>query len=170
MDTHNIIEVDARELVPASTELRVAPQQEADRSLMASIAAHGLLQPIIVMDSENGYEVLDGRRRVEAVIANVDAGVRNDTTIPAVLLDSEADAGDEARLAANALREALHPADLAVAFARLHAKGWGEGAIGDRFGYGKRRVRQLLGLAGLSPEQTALAESLGVELDDDGDG
>ncbi len=83
--------------------------QESIAELAASITAHGVLQPIVVSRTGDGFELIAGHRRVLA------SRVAGKTSIPAVIRE---DAGDRLELA---LVENLQRADLnAIETARAY--------------------------------------------------
>ncbi|GAC1456294.1 MAG: ParB/RepB/Spo0J family partition protein [Candidatus Limnocylindrales bacterium] len=97
---------------------RIAPNRQQPRTrfdndgineLAASIRAHGVLQPIVVSRSGDGYELIAGHRRVLA------SRLAGKTTIPGVIRE---DVGDRLELA---LVENLQRADLnAIETARAY--------------------------------------------------
>ena len=122
---------------------------EAHAELVASIRAHGLLEPLVV-DAQG--QVLGGNRRFAALQDLVASGVlAADAPIPCTVVPDEAD-GDEIALAENTVRVAMHPVDQAVAFHGLHQRGATLEQIAGRFGTGKRVVARRIRLAALAPE------------------
>ena len=120
--------------------------------LAASIAAHGLLQSLVVRKAKKGaYAVVAGGRRLEALrqLAK-DGKIADDYPVPCQVLDTEADA-TEISLAENAVRERMHPADEFEAFRDLVDKGTPVEDIAARFGVTPRTVEQRLKLARVSP-------------------
>ena len=90
-------------------------EPQALKELSESIAAHGLLQPIVVIESSNGYVLIAGERRLRAhKLANLD-------TIKAII--AEADIDDiklrELALLENIQRENLNAIELANSYAEL---------------------------------------------------
>ncbi len=81
--------------------------------LVASIRRHGVLQPIIVRPSKEGYEIVAGERRWRAAR---DAGL---TTIPAVVREITDREMLEVALIENLRREDLNPIERAQAYRRL---------------------------------------------------
>jgi ParB family transcriptional regulator, chromosome partitioning protein len=126
--------------------------------LAASIAAHGLLQPLVVaperdeQGQETGrYLVTAGERRRKALrLLAKQKRIGRSAPIPCMVRDG----GDEAELslAENVVRLPMHPADQFVAFARLKdERGLGPEEIAARFGTTPAVVRQRLKLAAVSP-------------------
>jgi ParB-like nuclease family protein len=80
--------------------------------LIASIAAHGLLQSLVVRKARRGkYAVIAGRRRLLALQALADTGkLAASMQVPCILIAEDANA-TELSLAENAIRLPMHPAD-----------------------------------------------------------
>lgn len=120
--------------------------------LVASIRSQGLLQPLVVRPAGDVFEVDAGGRRLRALkqIAAEDNLDDAEFKIPCTVL--EPDESAEASLAENTIREAMHPADQADAFAKLATDGMSPGDIAARFGLADRTVQQRLKLAKVAPE------------------
>ena len=130
--------------------VRVTPATEdAHDEMVASIRAHGLLQPLVVRAEGTVYHVVAGSRRYAALLALVNHGdLEPDAKINCTVLDNGDDT--ETALAENTVRVAMHPADQATAFAALIDKGATAEDIGNRFGLPKRTVQQRLRLGKLA--------------------
>lgn len=126
--------------------------RESDIAAMAdSILSHGLIQHLSVQKTEEGIFVADGNRRLSAMRALVQRGeFRPDHPVPCEKVDEDVDPL-EISLAANVMRQQLHPADEYVAFVELQSEGMTETEISARFGIEPRRVRRILALGSLSP-------------------
>lgn len=121
--------------------------------LAASIAAKGLIQPLCVRPADGDrYEVIDGRRRHQAIAKLVKAKTwKKDAAIP-VLVRNEDDAGAlETSLMANTVRLPMHAVDQFAVFARLSEQGKTDADIAARFGITERVVRQQKALGKLAP-------------------
>lgn len=131
---------------------RVKPDREAHRRLVASIRAHGLLEPLVVRAAEEkdkSYLVIAGNRRL-AALREVYRG-DGDPKVPCTVHRADDEAADAMSLAENFAREPMHPLDEAEAFAKLardDAKG--AEAIAAEFGVTEAYVRQRMKLAALS--------------------
>jgi ParB family chromosome partitioning protein len=131
---------------------KTAGADTALAELAASIAAHGLLQSLVVRNGKKGsYAVVAGGRRLAALrqLAK-DGKIADDYPVPCQVLAAEADA-TEISLAENAVRERMHPADEFEAFRELVDKGTPVEDIAARFGVTPRTVEQRLKLARVSP-------------------
>ena len=98
-------------------EQRFTYNDDAQADLQSSIAAHGLQIPLIVVPDGDGYLILDGHRRRQAL---EDLGIRE-----AVCDVRESDPHRNNRTAfiANFLRKDPTPVELATAIARAVAQG-----------------------------------------------
>ena len=98
-------------------EQRFSYHDDAQEDLQASIAAHGVQIPLIVVPDGDGYLILDGHRRRQAL---EDLGIRE-----AVCDVRESDPHRNNRTAfiANFLRKDPTPVELATAIARAVAQG-----------------------------------------------
>lgn len=138
-------------LQPSPFNARRIDKKIAIDELAASIQAHGLLQGLSVVDVGSGkYQVSAGGRRLAALkLLLKRKTITSDFEVPCQIVP--ADLAEEASLAENVQRIAMHPLDEVEAFGRLAAEGQTEDAIAARFGASVRHVRQRLALAALSP-------------------
>lgn|GEM_PF-1341674 len=137
------------------------PRQTLDPAalseLAASIAVHGVLQPILVRRSEKGYEVVAGHRRLRAAEM---AGLKS---IPAVVLDvSDEDTGLLA-LVENLQREELGYLEEAAAYERiLREFGLTQEELARRLGRSQSTIANKLRLLRLPEEIRARIAGLPV--------
>ena len=126
----------------------------ADVELVKSIKALGLLQPIVVREKDGGYELVAGRRRLEAVKA------LGWETIPAVVHGELSDDGlTAASLSENVERRPLSPIEEAVAINTLLEDGWPVDAVAALWARSDRWVADRLALLTLpDPIKQRLAE------------
>lgn len=148
----------------AGESINVRPRDEDVADLVASIRAHGLLQPLVGRDRGDGkIEIVDGNRRLMAmqiIDAEEDSAPEwEQRTIEwvHVVLRPQEDEADafEISLAANVLRKPLHPVREFEAFADLIEKGKDKQAVADHFGIPLRAVEQRLALGRLHPDVRA---------------
>ena len=123
------------------------------RSLADSIRRHGVLQPVVVRQAGERYELVVGERRWRA---SREAGL---ATIPAVVADLEDRARLEVALVENIQRSDLNPIELAHAFRALAQAGATQEAIGERVGLDRSTISNHLRLLELAPEVQADVES-----------
>jgi ParB family transcriptional regulator, chromosome partitioning protein len=124
-------------------------------TLTASIREHGVLQPILVAETLDGYQLIAGERRVRAAAA---AGLER---IPAVIRDLDERARLELALVENLQREDLDPIEAAHGFRRLIDEfGFSHEEIAERVGRARSTVANTLRLLDLAPVvQSAIADS-----------
>ncbi len=132
--------------------VRKTEPNKANDELAASIAAHGLLQSLVVRKDKRGkYAVVAGRRRFLALKSLADARtIEPDMEIPCHILDDDADA-TEISLAENVQREPMHPADEFDAFMALIEGGMPAADVAARFGVTETVVQKRLKLARVNP-------------------
>jgi ParB family chromosome partitioning protein len=129
--------------------------------LAATIAEHGLLQPLGVVPAGHGrYQVVYGNRRRAAAVK---LGLER---VPCVLLDADDPRTLIQQLTENIQRQDLNDLEKARAFARLreqlaadgrpHAEGELDERTGQTVGLAARTVRRYLGLLELPDEVQAL--------------
>ena len=152
---------------------KVAASPEADELLVASIRAHGVLQPIMVRDiSENGppkFRVVFGNRRlalaIKAGLEYIPAEITNETNLGKIRM---------MQIAENNARADMTLLDLwsgvEKAAADLLASGYLEGSINATIGaamnLSQRRVRLFRALGTIHPDIQAHIRSKGVLPDD----
>ena len=128
----------------------------AEAEMKASIAAHGLLENLVVrMDGpadSGAYAVIAGGRRLAAMKALAEDGtIDADHPVPC-LVAADPDMAGELSLAENIVRIAMHPADQVIAFSKLADAGLSVGSIAARFGTAERLVEQRLRLGNVAPD------------------
>ena len=101
------------ELTPNRFQPRRDFNDEDQRALVASVKKSGIIQPIIVRKSENGYEIIAGERRWRAAQA---AGLKE---VPVVIRSADDRDLAELSLIENIQREALNPIEEADAYQTL---------------------------------------------------
>lgn len=123
-------------------------------TLTASVIEHGVLQPILVMETVDGYRLVAGERRLRAAMA---AGLER---IPAIVRQFDDRAQLEIALVENLQREDLDPIEAAAGFRRLIDEfGFTHDQIARRVGRARSTVANTLRLLDLAPiVQQAVAE------------
>lgn len=127
-----VVEYTAAKLIPVALleenpmQPRLRMDPEALQELADSIAARGLLQPILVRLLGDRYQVIAGHRRRAA------ARMLGLSEVPCVVIDVGDDDLLELALIENLLRENLDPLDEARAFEQLR----------ERYGYSLRDIAQ----------------------------
>jgi ParB family chromosome partitioning protein len=122
--------------------------------LVASIAEHGVIQPILVTETLDGYQLVAGERRLRAARA---AGLER---IPAVVRQLADPQQLELALVENLQRDDLDPIEVALAFRQLLDEfGFTQEALAERVGRARSTVANTLRLLDLDPQvQAAVAD------------
>ena len=106
-------EINLNRISPNPYQPRKYFNEKAIKELSESIKKHGLLQPIIVVEKDDGYMILAGERRFRAT---KEAGFE---TIRAIVADIESENLRELAIIENIQREDLNPIELGVAYKEL---------------------------------------------------
>jgi ParB family chromosome partitioning protein len=149
-----LLEVPVGAIKPNPRQPRSTFTDEPLEALATSIREVGVLQPIVVRQAADGFELIAGERRLRA------AKLAGLATIPAILRDSDdADALREA-LIENIHREDLNPVELAEAFRELLEElGLKQETLADRLGVSRSHIANTIRLLALPPDvQGLLAE------------
>ncbi len=131
-------------------------------ALAASIGAQGIIEPLIVREHGDGYQLVCGERRWRAA---VEAGL---TTAPCIVRDLDDAQVLETMLVENSQRHDAHPVEEAATFSALIENGYTAAGLAERIGRPLSYVAQRLALARAEqPVRDALdddAVTLGVAL------
>jgi len=136
------------EQIDVEEGIRQTLEREPLDELAASIAQHGVLQPLVVEPGEGGrYSLQIGMRRFAAAKM---AGLEK---VPVIILDGPLGAEDSlaVRLVENIHREDLDPIDEAEAYAALREMGVKVSEIAKRVGKERTYVSHSMRLLGLHP-------------------
>ena len=128
--------------------------EDAHRSLVDSIAEHGVLQPVLVLEADDGFVLIAGERRVRAARA---AGL---TSIPAVVRTANEQERLELALVENLQRLDLNAIEEARAYQRLIDEfGLTQEQVARRVSRARPSIANTLRLLDLAPEvQHAIEE------------
>ncbi|MCA8948031.1 MAG: ParB/RepB/Spo0J family partition protein, partial [Planctomycetes bacterium] len=132
------------DLVESKTNPRRQFDKKALDELAESIAAHGVLQPILVRPAKKGYEIVAGARRFRASQKAKVAGV------PCIVRELDDKQVLEVQVIENLQREDVHPLEEGVGFRTLHTKhGYTVEDLAAKLGKSKAFVYQRMKLAEL---------------------
>ncbi|MBI4492440.1 MAG: ParB/RepB/Spo0J family partition protein [Chloroflexi bacterium] len=147
-------EVDVGRIQPNPDQPRLALDAAALGELADSIRQHGVLQPLIVAQAEEGYVLVAGERRWRAAQL---AGLR---TVPVLVREATSRQRLELALVENLQREDLSPLEQATAYRHLldeHALS--QEALAERVGKSRVAISNTLRLLALPLEaREALAQ------------
>ncbi len=148
-----LCDLDIESIRPNPRQPRQRWDEEKLRELADSIREHGVVQPIIVRQRDDGYELVAGERRWRAARL---AGLK---TVPAVIRElSEAEL-TVVSLIENIQREDLNPMEEARAYHRLVSEfGLTQEVLAKRVGKSRSQVANVLRLLSLDRRTQALVE------------
>ncbi len=139
-----LLEVPANAIAPNPKQPRSRFDDETLKELAASIREVGILQPIVVRRTGQGYEVVTGERRLRA------AKLAGLATVPVVLRDSDDSDLLREALIENIHREDLNPIELGEAFRQLLDElGLKQEELADRVGVSRSHIANTIRLLAL---------------------
>lgn len=139
-------EIDISHIVPNPYQPREHFDEETLASLASSIAEVGVVQPVIVRKSLEGYEIIAGERRWRAAQR---AGLRN---VPALVRDADDKGALEAAVVENVHRQDLNALEEAAAYRQLMDDfGLTQEDVAARVGRSRSTVANTVRLLNLMP-------------------
>jgi ParB family chromosome partitioning protein len=145
--TTGLLEVPANAISPNPKQPRSRFDDATLAELAASIREVGILQPIVVRRTDQGYEVVTGERRLRA------AKLAGLATVPVVLRDSDDSDLLREALIENIHREDLNPIELGEAFRQLLDElGLKQEELADRVGVSRSHIANTIRLLALPLE------------------
>jgi ParB family chromosome partitioning protein len=149
------VEIPVEQISPNPHQPRQAMNQEKLQELAVSIAAHGLIQPLVVTRTGGKYQLIAGERRWRASQL---AGL---TTVPVIVKETTPQQMLELALVENIQRADLNPLEEAEAYAQLMEEfGLTQEAVAERVGKSRTAVANTVRLLNL-PEEARMALASG---------
>jgi ParB family chromosome partitioning protein len=151
LEGERVYNIDIAKISPDPTQPRKYFGEREQKELEDSIRVHGIIQPLILAQSEEGYTIVAGERRYRAALA---IGL---TTVPAIIKKLDAKQRREISLIENLQREDLNPIEEAEAlneFAALYHLTQEE--VAHRIGKARSSVANTLRLLALDEEVKTL--------------
>jgi ParB family chromosome partitioning protein len=150
----SIVEVPLARISPNPYQPRHRIDDAVLEELAASIREHGVLQPVLVTETLDGYQLVAGERRVRA------ARLVGLERIPALVRQLADRAQLEVALVENVQRADLDPIDEALAYRQLIEEfGLTQEHVAERVGKARATVANTLRLLDLHPDvQAAIAD------------
>lgn len=149
-----VVELNLKQVDPNKNQPRKTFEPNALKELAESIKQHGVIQPIIVNDENNGrYTIIAGERRFRASL------VAGKTTIPAIIRQYSPKQIKEVALIENLQREDLNPIEAAKAIKELMVEyDFTQETVADRIGKSRPAVANTLRLLTLSAPVITMIE------------
>lgn len=140
-----IWQIPISEIVPNSEQPRKQFSHTEMEELIASIKEHGIIQPLVVTEKEDGgYELVIGERRLRA------AQMAGLATVPAIVRAATQQQKLELALIENVQRQDLNPIEEAFAYQRLTEEfGLTQEQVAERVGKSRPLVTNMIRLLGL---------------------
>ncbi|MBQ1288937.1 MAG: ParB/RepB/Spo0J family partition protein, partial [Erysipelotrichaceae bacterium] len=143
----NVETIDLKLIRPNRSQPRLAFYEKPLQELADSIKENGLLQPIVVRRSGEGYELIAGERRYRA------HELLGYPTIEAIVLEKNDDESADLALIENMQREGLSAIEEARAMQHiLETRNLTQAELAKRLGYRLSTVANKLRLLRLAPE------------------
>jgi len=154
-----VFNIDINKIYPNPYQPRKKFKEEALKDLAESIKQHGILQPIVVAEINEGgekkYQIIAGERRYRA------SKLAGFSTIPAILKNEKTNKEHlEIAILENIQREDLTPLEKAISYKQLVDEfGMTHAQIGERVGKGRVSVSNTIRLLDLSDDVKKALES-----------
>lgn len=146
-DFAQVKEIDMKKIYPISSQPRTVFNEDKIEELALSVKNHGLIQPIILKEFEEGYKIVSGERRFRAFQR------LNKKNIPAIIKQYREDSIPELSLIENIQREALSPIEEAKALKYiLDNKRYKVHELGLKIGKSRSHIINTIGLLNLPIE------------------
>ena len=158
-DSNKVHVVNLAFLKPSEGNFRQFEDPVALRDLQQSVSAQGILAPLIVRPSGDGFEIVCGHRRLAV------ASALKFDEVPCIVRDYSDAEAQEVGMVENLQRETVHPLDECNAFSAMLREAGDMDKLAARVGKSKRYIMQRMKLASLeAPVRKAFVErKMGIE-------
>ena len=113
-----VVELNLNDVLPNRFQPRITFSEESIQALAESIKVHGVIQPIVVRNIGDKYEIIAGERRYKASVL---AGKQ---TIPAIITDLNEKDSAEVAIIENVQRKDLTPIEEAISNKKILDMGY----------------------------------------------
>ncbi len=158
-ENEEITEIEISKIRPNPNQPRKTFEIKTLKELAQSIEIHGVIQPIIVKPTTDGYLTVAGERRVRASI------IAGKNTIPAIVRDYNSIMLAELAILENLQRENLNPIEEAVAYDNIikslnitHLE------LAKKIGKSRSYVTNIIGILGLPESSITLVANKQLSL------
>ena len=118
MNEKKIVEIKLEDILPNRFQPRLKFNESAIQELAESIKEHGVIQPIVVRQIADKYEIIAGERRYKASV------MAGKATIPAIITDLNDNESAEVALIENVQRQNLTPIEEAISYKKILDMGY----------------------------------------------
>lgn len=153
-EERKVVQLNVDDILPNRFQPRIKFNEDAILELSESIKERGVIQPIVVRQIDDKYEIIAGERRYKASLM---AGKQ---TIPAIITDLNDRDSAEVALIENVQRKDLTPIEEAVSYKKILDMGYlTQEALADKLGKTQSTIANKLRLLNLDEDvQEALLE------------
>ena len=142
-DKDKIIYVPVEDILPNRFQPRLAFDEKELNELAASIAKYGIIQPIVLRNIGDKYEIIAGERRFKASQL---AGLNK---VPAIINNTDDNTSAEIALLENLQRKNLTPIEEAQSYKKLIDRGFTQEEIATKLGVSQSSVANKMRLLNL---------------------
>ena len=138
-----IINVSVEDILPNRFQPRLAFDEKELNDLSESIVKYGVIQPIVLRQIGDKYEIIAGERRYKATVL---AGLK---TIPAIINNTDDNTSAEIALLENLQRKNLTVIEEAQSFKKLIDRGFTQDEISNKLGISQSSIANKIRLLNL---------------------
>ena len=142
-EKEKIINIPVEDILPNRFQPRLAFDENELNTLSNSIRKYGVLQPVILRQIGDKYEIIAGERRYKAT---VQAGLK---TIPAIIKNSDDNTSAEIALLENLQRKNLTVIEEAQSFKKLLDRGFTQEEVANKLGISQSSIANKIRLLNL---------------------
>lgn len=138
-----IIHVPVEDILPNRFQPRLAFDEKELNELAASIAKYGIIQPIVLRNIGDKYEIIAGERRFKA------SQLVGLTKVPAIINNTDDNTSAEIALLENLQRKNLTPIEEAQSYKKLIDRGFTQEEIATKLGVSQSSIANKMRLLNL---------------------
>lgn len=147
MEEKKVIEIKLEDILPNRFQPRLKFSEDAILELSESIKEHGIIQPIVVRQIADKYEIIAGERRYKASV------MAEKNSIPAIVTDLNDKDSAEVALIENVQRQNLTPIEEAISYKKILDMGYlTQDKLAEKLGKTQSTVANKLRLLNLDEE------------------
>ena len=142
-----VVDLKLNDVLPNRFQPRIKFDEESINELAESIKKYGVIQPIVVRQVGEKYEIIAGERRYKASV------IAGKETIPAIIYDLSDNESVEIALLENVQREDLTPIEKAISYKKILDMGYiNQEDLAQKIGKSQSSIANTLRLLNLAEE------------------
>lgn len=138
-----IVYIPVEDILPNRFQPRLAFDEKELNELAASIAKYGIIQPIVLRNIGDKYEIIAGERRFKA------SQIAGLTKVPAIINNTDDNTSAEIALLENLQRKNLTPIEEAQSYRKLIDRGFTQEEIASKLGVSQSSIANKMRLLNL---------------------